>query len=138
MIRTAEALCAAAKRTEARHAAAAIREVKRILRAGDREARAQKPAIHPMMTAAEVCKLFGFTMETLRRRIETGRLPPPCNKAISAPANPILKEMWQRDHRRWNRRLMEAISWGVLPPVIHTFQEPQDWVDFLIDHKDFT
>ena len=137
MIRTAEALCAAAKRTEAKHAAAAEREVRRILRAADKRIAVRRPPIYPLMTAAEVCRLFGFTMETLRRRIETGKLPPPCNKAISAPANPILREVWQREHRRWNRKLLEAISWGIMPPVIHTFQEPQDWVDFLIDHKDF-
>jgi len=107
------------------------------MRAADRKAKTRKPVIHPLMTAAEVCRLFGFTMDTLRRRIETGKLPPPCNKATTAPANPILREVWQREHRRWNRKLMEAISWGILPPVIHSFQGPQDWVDFLIDYKDF-
>ena len=122
---------------EARDRAAGERELRAILRRADRKAKARRPAIHPLMKAAEVCVLFGFKKETLRRRIETGRLPPPCNKAISAPTNPILKEMWQRDHRRWNRKLMEAISWGILPPVIHTFEGPQDWVDFLTDHKEF-
>jgi len=122
--------------TEARHAAAGERELARIYRAADRKARdARKPTIHPLMTAVEVCALFGFQRTTLSRRIETGRLPPPCNKAISAPDNSILREMWQRDHRRWNRKLMEALSWGVLPAVIHTFQGPQDWVDFLTDYK---
>lgn len=109
---------------EARHKAAGERELRAIFRRADRKAKTQRPSVHPMMTAAEVCKFFGFRKETLRRRIEIGKLPPPCNKAISAPADPVLREVWQREHRRWNRKLMEALSWGIMPPVIHTFQGP--------------
>ncbi len=122
---------------DARYAAACERELKAIYRAADRRIARRKPQLHPLMTAKEVCDLFGFKKETLRRRIETGRLPPPCNKAISAPADAVAREMWQRDHRRWNRRLMEAISWGVLPAAIHSFTGPQDWVDFLTEWKEF-
>jgi len=124
------------KAAEARHAAVGERELRAIFRAADRKANARKPVIHPLMNADEVCRLFGFKNETLRRRILTGRLPPPCNKALSAPSDPVAREMWQRDHRRWNRKLMEAISWGILPPAIHDFQCPQDWVDFLATYKE--
>ncbi len=123
------------KAEEVKHAAAADRELIAIFRAADRKAMAKKPVVQPLMNAEEVCRLFGFKHETLRRRVLTGRLPPPCNKAISAPSDPVAREMWQRDHRRWNRKLMEAISWGLLPPVIHGFQCPQDWVDFLAEFK---
>ncbi len=123
------------KAEEEKHAAAADRELRAIFRAADRKAKTQKPVVHPLMNAEEVCRLFGFRHDTLRRRVLTGRLPPPCNKALSAPSDPLAREMWQRDHRRWNRKLMEAISWGLLPPVIHGFKCPQDWVDFLADFK---
>jgi hypothetical protein len=119
---------------EARNKAAGERELRAIFRAADRKAKTRKPAIHPMMNAREVCALFGFKRQTLSRRIKSGRLPPPANKATSAPANPILKEMWQRDHRRWDRKLMEALSWGILPEETKSFTCPQDWREWLRDH----
>lgn len=122
---------------EARNEAAAERELARIYRTQDRRNARRKPAIHPLMNAAEVCALFGFRRSTLTRRVETGKLPPPCNKPVAAPADPIQRAAWQRDHRRWNRKLMEAISWAILPPVIHSFSSPADWIDFLRDHKEF-
>lgn len=122
---------------EAQEAAAAERELARIYRSVDRRNARRKPTLHPLMSAQEVCQLFGFRKETLRRRVEAGRLPPPCNKAISAPVDPTQRATWQRDHRRWNRRLMEAISWGVLPEVTHTFSSPADWIEFLRDFKEF-
>lgn len=122
---------------EARNEAAAERELARIYRTQDRRNARRKPATHPLMTAAEVCQMFGFRRSTLTRRVETGKLPPPCNKPVVAPADPAMREAWQRDHRRWNRKLMMGLSWGILPPIIHSFTCPAHWVQFLRDHKEF-
>jgi len=121
---------------EARHAAAAERELRVILRAADKKISARKPAIHAMMTAPEVCRLFNCGRETVRRWVASGKLPPPIGKALSAPADPIQRAKWQRDRRRWDRRLMEALAMGILPAETKTFTHPEHWRQWFMDHHE--
>ena len=126
--------------SEARHAAAAIRDLNRILTRADKRiaaAKPRRPAVQTSYGYREVMQMLGIkSAVTLFSRVRDGRVPPsmkPPPPVGAEPGGPEYRH-WQRLHRRWNASLMFAFVHNILPDEVREFKSPEDWVEWLRDH----
>lgn len=126
--------------SEARHAAAAERELRAILRRADKKmaAKAAKPLLQGTYSAREVMQMLGIrSPQTLYAKVRNGVIPPalkPTEPPAGAEPGSAAYHNWYRLHRRWNAKLMFAYVNNILPEETRGFTCPADWREWLRDH----
>ena len=126
--------------SEARHAAAAERELRAIFRRADKKiaTTAAKPRVQGTYSAREVMQMLGIrSPQTLYAKVREGVIPPalkPTEPPAGAEPGSAEYRNWYRLHRRWNAKLMFAYVNNILPDETRGFQSPADWRAWLRDH----
>lgn len=128
-------LSAEAQDREAYHAAAAMRDLARIFRNGDRKQNAVR-RLPDTMTAKQVCAVLQISRTTLFRRMADGRLPGPNSKELKSPfpVGSFDYFRWRRLELRWDGALIRAIAYGVIDSATRHFRSNEEWQEFIRAH----
>lgn len=128
-------ISAEAQARESYHAAAAVRDLARIIRKSDRKAAAAR-RLPDTMTVKQVCAVLQISRTTLFRKMADGRLPGPNSKELKSPfpVGSVEYFRWRRSELRWDGALIRAIAYGVIDPRTKRFRSNDEWQGFIRAH----